>query len=589
MIWNRLRITGALAVFLLVNSCGGKEKNPFERSLSIKAGDACFEVNQVVWISLSIHLTLTNEDFADLYKNALSLSLDRIAKVSPAIKARSEFQTGSNSILKGILGREVEDLSSCKAIQSMDRLVSKLETNRLEGQWTDTADGGWKRFIISRSPQQTYRIFLQAFAQSLDPFSRYNSNRNEAGWNFGVRTNITKLLAYGRNAAEATYLQVEAIDRFRSERFSSGIQVNDKVTALKLPADSLKFFGGSIAKNFTTDDWITIQEFFSESAKFELGNLFSNGPDEKIQAQILRNGKLIEIELTGIENSKFVDAQTVVTSEWLEGIGYIRLFEFDSQSSSKVARALAELKLQAERSQKNSHDFPLILDLRFNPGGQLYEALRIASLFVEQKKLGTREYRDPESKGALGSVSLYSRPVEEVFKGPIVILVNHLSASASEILSVFLRDAGRAIILGDDTFGKGIGQTTIDFGLFSELGGSFSFTTDIIYGTRGESPQWVSLKPDVPIHDLKILKMEAECKSEKKRECGFLSMQDLYSSRKDLKPILGSLIGAEPAESKVEIPSQAQLAEWRNFEKILADSEDRQLEAAKIIARSLER
>jgi len=131
-----------------------------------------------------------------------------------------------------------------------------------------------------------------------------------------------------------------------------------------------------------------------------------------------------------------------------EKIGYIRLTHF-SRKSSEELRAVIEKLL--EDGMKG-----LILDLRFNPGGLLDQATAISDMFIEKGKIVS-------TKGKNSAEHVWTAKKEGTFPNfPMVVLVNHFSASASEILSACLQDHNRAVIVGERTWGKGSVQNVID-------------------------------------------------------------------------------------------------------------------------------
>jgi carboxyl-terminal processing protease len=133
----------------------------------------------------------------------------------------------------------------------------------------------------------------------------------------------------------------------------------------------------------------------------------------------------------------------VVESEMLEeGIAYVSLFDFSSDASAKLEDALEELKAQDPTG--------LILDLRGNPGGWLNEAVLTAGLFLPRDEIVVIErYKDMEPE----TLRTPNKPV--ALDIPMVVLVDGGSASASEIVAGALQDYGRAVLIGEQTFGKG--------------------------------------------------------------------------------------------------------------------------------------
>jgi carboxyl-terminal processing protease len=131
-----------------------------------------------------------------------------------------------------------------------------------------------------------------------------------------------------------------------------------------------------------------------------------------------------------------------------DGIGYVRITEFGDRTGDELQDALDKLKAQDMKA--------LILDLRFNPGGLLDEAVNVCGKFLPRGQLiVTTEGRDPAQNSVLRA-----RGRGDELKGmPIVVLVDLGSASASEIVTGCLQDLHRAVILGEKTFGKGSVQS----------------------------------------------------------------------------------------------------------------------------------
>ena len=131
-----------------------------------------------------------------------------------------------------------------------------------------------------------------------------------------------------------------------------------------------------------------------------------------------------------------------IETKMLDGdIAYVKLYDFNAQANDRLEDALKELLAENPRG--------LIFDLRNNPGGFLTEAVSVASQFISEGKILTERFGDDMEQvyeAEQGGLAL------EV---PLVVLVNPGSASASEIVAGALQDAGRALLIGETTFGKG--------------------------------------------------------------------------------------------------------------------------------------
>jgi len=128
-------------------------------------------------------------------------------------------------------------------------------------------------------------------------------------------------------------------------------------------------------------------------------------------------------------------------------VGYIRLSQFSANATEEVARAIDRLEKQGAAAY--------ILDLRNNPGGLLQAGIEIARLWLDS---GTIVYT-VNRQGILGS---FEASGEALTGDPLIVLVNKGTASASEILAGALQDNGRAQLVGEKTFGKGLIQSLFD-------------------------------------------------------------------------------------------------------------------------------
>jgi carboxyl-terminal processing protease len=172
-------------------------------------------------------------------------------------------------------------------------------------------------------------------------------------------------------------------------------------------------------------------------------------------------------------------------------IAYIRLTNFTKTSGEELERACAELKEQGARA--------LIFDLRYNPGGLLTAAIEVADRFLDH---GVIVSTRPDRKTPQPRTSASARPDPDEVKIPVVVLVNQYSASASEIVSGALKDQGRAVVVGERTFGKGSVQML--FGVESR-NAALKLTTSHYYLPSGRclhreenSTTW-GVDPDVKV------------------------------------------------------------------------------------------
>lgn len=229
------------------------------------------------------------------------------------------------------------------------------------------------------------------------------------------------------------------------------------------------------------------------------------------------------IELTvrkpeGIEKTvplvkeKILDDEDFVKSFVLDGekkIGYVSLpgfyTQWENQAGSSCANDVAKeiVKLKQENIQA------LVLDLRSNPGGSLQEAIDMAGIFIDEGPL--MMYRDKGVK--VKTMKDHNRGT--IYDGPLLVLVNGMSASASEALAGTLQDYNRAVIVGGNTFGKGTAQVVlpvdtsfIDTETASSqwkedaASGYVKVTVGKLYRVSGKTHQMQGVAPHVPLPDI---------------------------------------------------------------------------------------
>ncbi len=182
-----------------------------------------------------------------------------------------------------------------------------------------------------------------------------------------------------------------------------------------------------------------------------------------------------------------VKVRSVKPIELDEGFAYIRLTSFIENSATDFEKFLKTFQT------KNKEIKGLIIDLRRNPGGLLDQAIKLSDLFLEKGTIVSTIGRNKREKEVV-----YAKK-EGTFSGfPIIVLINEHSASASEILAGALQDNKRAVIMGQQSFGKGSVQSVVKLG----DGSGLKLTVARYYTPNGRSIQAEGIKPDVVIEDV---------------------------------------------------------------------------------------
>jgi len=173
-----------------------------------------------------------------------------------------------------------------------------------------------------------------------------------------------------------------------------------------------------------------------------------------------------------------------VKSEILDNqTGYLRLTSFNENSSGQIRDKIKEFK-------KNENVENYILDLRNNPGGLLSQAIKITDFFIDSGEIvSTKSKRKYESR------KFFARKGDILDGDTIVVLINYGSASASEIVAGALKDHKRAIIIGENSYGKGSVQSIIPL----KNKGAIRLTVSKYYLPSGKSISEIGVSPDIEI------------------------------------------------------------------------------------------
>ena len=180
-----------------------------------------------------------------------------------------------------------------------------------------------------------------------------------------------------------------------------------------------------------------------------------------------------------------IQVQSVKSEIIDENIGYIRLTSFNDNSSDQIEKQIKKLK-----KDKNLNSF--ILDLRNNPGGLLSQAIKISDFFLENGEIvSTKSRKKSENR------KWFAKKGDITDGKTLLVLINYGSASASEIVAGALKDHKRAIIVGENSFGKGSVQSIIPL----KNRGAIRLTVAKYYLPSGKSISEVGVRPDIEVNE----------------------------------------------------------------------------------------
>lgn len=274
-------------------------------------------------------------------------------------------------------------------------------------------------YVDEVDPKDLVSIGIDGMLQSLDPYTDYIPEENLEEFSIqttGQYAGIGALIGVINNKTVIT----NPYEGFPAN--NAGLKVGDQIISVN---------GVNIEGKNTT----------------QVSTLLKGKPNTEVKLVVRRAGK--NEDLTLIINRQKIKLSNVVYQGIVgEDIGYIKLDDFTPGAGKEVEAAVLDLKKQGAKK--------LILDLRDNPGGLLYEAVNIVSLFIP-KGLEVVSTKGKVKDWNKTYVSL-NNPIDTTT--PLAVLTSGGSASAAEIVAGALQDYDRAILVGQKTFGKGLVQTT---------------------------------------------------------------------------------------------------------------------------------
>ena len=202
-----------------------------------------------------------------------------------------------------------------------------------------------------------------------------------------------------------------------------------------------------------------------------------------IELTIRRRGE--KKALTFNITREIIQIQSVKAELLEKNIGYIRLTSFNENSGEQIKKKIKEL-------EKNKKINSYILDLRNNPGGLLSQAIKISDFFLDNGEIvSTKSRKSSENR------KWFAKKGDLTNGKAIIVLINYGSASASEIVAGALKDHKRAILLGENSYGKGSVQSIIPL----KNNGAIRLTVAKYYLPSGKSISEVGVSPDIEISE----------------------------------------------------------------------------------------
>tara|TARA_Y100001933_G_scaffold149204_1_gene147688 strand:- start:285 stop:1424 length:1140 start_codon:yes stop_codon:yes gene_type:complete len=312
-----------------------------------------------------------------------------------------------------------------------------------------------KEYVDEIDQSESMDAAIDGLLQSLDPYSAYmspeifNEMQTETSGEFGG-------LGIEVNMESGVVKVISPIDDTPASR--AGIKAGDYIIKI----DDIQVQGKSL----------------SEAVDLMRGPVGSS-----IVLTVRRVGKRKALKFEIIR--EIIQIKSVKADLLKKNIGYLRLTSFNENSGEQIRDQIREF-------EKNEKINSYILDLRNNPGGLLSQAIRISDFFLDNGEIVSTK-----SRKASENRKWFAKKGDLIEGKTLIVLINYGSASASEIVAGALQDHKRAIILGENSYGKGSVQSIIPL----KNKGAIRLTVAKYYLPSGKSISEVGVSPDIEINE----------------------------------------------------------------------------------------
>ncbi len=421
--------------------------------------------------------------------------------------------------------------------------------------------------VNENNPEDVATLFIKSIARSYDPHSEYFSQQQYDNFRIGMNKSLTGIGAMLQKDEDQGGATIEGLVVGGPAFKVGNLDVKDRVIGV----------GQDVDGEFTDVVEMKLSDIV-DLIRGEVGSV--------VRLKVIPAGKSAEIKLVTITRDKIDLKDSLATADLIitqdpqgkeQKLGWITLPSFYADMDGGQTSTTADVRRLLTRLSIEGID-GLVVDLRDNGGGSLEEAINMTGLFIKKgpvvQSIDWRENRDQR----------FSRNAEAVYGGPLLVLTNRASASASEIFAAALQDYNRAIVVGDkSTFGKGTVQQlrpvlssrlVLPFSRQTSQQGALKLTIQTFYRINGHSTQRDGVVPDV--HLPSILDIA---------EIGEASLPNALDVEPTKQSEYKNFFSQPLPADQLRSASETRLGSVQGFEYILSDvaEEKQRIEENKII------
>lgn len=453
-------------VFLSTDIDGFKDnRNEFDTVLTRGKLDIAYDI-----------YNLNMQRRLERYEYAISLLVDNEGK-NPFDFAKDESYSFDRENAPWPTSKaELDELWRLKVKSDVLNLtLTKKEWPKIKEVLTKRYNYAIKRLKQSES-EDAFQLVMNSFARVVEPHTSYLSPRNAERFQVDMNLSLEGIGAELRSVED--YTVIHRIVTGGPADKSKQLKSKDRIVGV---AQGEKDFEDVIG--WRLDDVVELIKG-AKGTTVRLQVLSGDSDDEANIKVVSIVRDIIKLEDRAAKSEVYLENPEVADSK---KIGVITIPSFYNDLSKDVKKEIAKLKEQDVQG--------IIVDLRGNGGGSLSEATLLTGLFIDKGPVV--QIRDGANRIQVNS----DRDGISFFDGPLTVMVDRYSASASEIFSAAIQDYGRGVIIGEHTFGKGTVQQHRGLGrvydLYEKPLGSIQYTIAKFYRINGGSTQHRGVLPDI--------------------------------------------------------------------------------------------
>ncbi len=370
--------------------------------------------------------------------------------------------------------------------------ISLLLTNKTWAEARDVLRTRYER-VLKRAdqvkPEEVFELFLNAYARTFDPHSSYFSPRNSEEYKIQMSLNYEGIGASLQLVDE--YVTIMNLIEGGPAAAAGTLKINDRITAVGQGREGPM----TDVVGWRIDDVVQlIRGKGGTPVRLQIlpAGAAPGSPEKTVE--FMRGKVTLEAQAAKKELKTFRRGEREYKVGVINVPGFYSDYDAQRAGDKDYRSTTRDVRKLIDELKKEGVD-SIVMDLRGNGGGFLPEAQSLTGLFIDRGPVvqvqfsgGDKEVLDDDEAGI-------------AYDGPLVVLIDRFSASASEIFAGAIQDYGRGVVVGQRSFGKGTVQNLVPLSRWSArpVNGQLTVTIGKFYRVTGESTQHRGVEPDVPL------------------------------------------------------------------------------------------